>query len=348
MKVAFDISPLKSGHQFRGVGNYTKNLFDSLASLRISNFSVEPLAEDKIPSDVDVVHYPYFDLFSLSLPFIKSKPTVVTIHDVIPLIFPKYFPAGLRGRIKYLIQKKSLASCSAAITDSEVSKKDIIKYLDFPAEKIHVVHLAPGSEFKRLKLTKEDDLRKKYQLPEKFVLYVGDINWNKNVPGLVRACDNLDVSLIIVGRQAAQKADNVNHIENQDLVWLQKQAEGNRRIVLMGFVSGGELAKIYNLASVYCQPSFYEGFGLPVLEAMACGCPVVASQGGSLPEISGGAALEFDHQNTEDGLIRSLEKVMSNKAFREKLINRGLVWVKKFSWSKTALATYQVYDQISR
>ncbi len=346
MKVAFDISPLKSAHQFRGVGSYTRNLLDALAKLKIPNFSLELIKDGKISSDLNVVHYPYFDLFFLTLPLLKNKPTVATIHDVIPLIFPKNFPAGLRGKAKLLLQKKSLASVSAVITDSEVSKGDIGKYLDFPKEKIFVVHLAPGREFKKLNLSKDDEIRKKYQLPEKFVLYVGDINWNKNIPGLVKACESIKTPLVIVGKQAKENINNSSHPENQDLVWLQKQAKDNKQIILTGFVSNEELAVIYNLATVYCQPSFYEGFGLPVLEAMACGCPVVAAQAGSLPEISGEAALPANPHDT-NSLANAIRKVMSNKILREKLMKKGLVWVKKFSWQKTALATYRVYDQIS-
>lgn len=346
MKVAFDISPLKSAHQFRGVGSYTKNLLDALTKLQIPNFSLEPIKDGKIPSNSDVVHYPYFDLFFLTLPFLKNKPTVVTIHDVIPLIFPNSFPAGLRGKAKLLLQKKSLASVSAVITDSEVSKMDIDKYLDFPKEKIFVVHLAPGGEFKRLSLAKSNEIRTKHRLPEKFVLYVGDINWNKNIPGLVKACENIKTPLVIVGKQARENINDSHHPENQDLVWLQKQVKGNKQIILTGFVPNEELAVIYNLATVYCQPSFYEGFGLPVLEAMACGCPVVASRAGSLPEISGEAALQADPHAT-NSLANAVRRLISNKALRERLMKKGLTWVKKFSWQKTALATYRVYDQIS-
>lgn len=346
MKVAFDVSPLKSAHQFRGVGSYTKNLLDALVKLKIPNFSLELIKDGKIPSDSDVVHYPYFDLFFLTLPFLKNKPTVVTIHDVIPLIFPKNFPAGLRGKMKFLLQKKSLVSCSAVITDSEVSKIDVVRYLDFPKEKIFVVHLAPGGEFKRLKLSKSDGIRKKYQLPDKFVLYVGDINWNKNIPGLVKACESIKTSLVIVGKQARENINNSSHPENQDLVWLQDYCKLHTSVILTGFVFGEELATIYNLATVYCQPSFYEGFGLPVLEAMACGCPVVTARAGSLSEISGEAALQVDPHDI-NSIANAVKRVISDKTLREKLMKKGLTWVKKFSWQKTALATYRVYDQIS-
>lgn len=346
MKVAFDISPLKSAHQFRGVGSYTKNLLDALTKLEIPNFSLELIKNGKVPSDSDVVHYPYFDLFFLTLPFLKNKPTIVTIHDVTPLIFPKNFPAGLRGKAKLLLQKKSLASVSAVITDSEVSKRDIVKYLDFPQAKISVIYLAPGEEFRQVGPLKDSrKIREKYRLPKNFVLYVGDINWNKNIPRLVKACEAIKTPLVIVGKQAVEKISDPNHRENQDLIWLQNYCRSHSSVILTGFVSGEELVMLYNMADVYCQPSFYEGFGLPILEAMACGCPVVAANAGSLPEISGEAALLVDPRDTSS-MARAINEVISKRVVRERMVEKGLVWSKKFSWRKTALAVYQVYDRI--
>src|SRR4030042_2277645 len=148
MKVAVDISPLKNENRYRGVGIYTKQLVKALQSLNISNFSCQLIENKAMVKDSDLIHYPFFDLFFLTLPLKKSKPTVVTIHDVIPLIFPEHYPAGIRGNSKFQVQNLSLRGVKAIITDSENSKRDIFKYLRYPKEKIYVVPLAPGQEFK--------------------------------------------------------------------------------------------------------------------------------------------------------------------------------------------------------
>ena len=135
MKVAIDVSPLKNANRYRGVGIYTQQLVKSLQSLNISNFSCQLIEDKTMVKDSDLIHYPFFDLFFLTLPLKKEKPTVVTIHDVIPLVFSEHYPVGLRGAFKFQIQKNSLKNVRAVITDSENSKKDIFKYLNYPKEK---------------------------------------------------------------------------------------------------------------------------------------------------------------------------------------------------------------------
>ena len=178
MNIAIDITPLKTEHGRRGVGVYTNNLIKSLGQYEKKHSYSFFTRGQKIPKNADIVHYPYFDPFFLTLPIIKAKPTVVTVHDVIPLVFPAKFPAGLRGNLKWQIQKLSLLGIRRVITDSESSKKDISKITGFDANRIDVVYLAPDPIFKPLR-------REKRTNP--YVLYVGDVNWNKNVPGLFRA-----------------------------------------------------------------------------------------------------------------------------------------------------------------
>lgn len=337
MKVAIDVSPLKSAHQFRGVGSYTKRLVEALQLIKLPNFSVQLVEKGKIPDNCDIVHYSYFDLFWLTLPLRKPKPTVVTIHDVIPLVFPQHFPPGIKGKIKFQIQKFSLREVKAVITDSQNSKIDVFKYLNYPKERIYVVPLAPGKEFRRL------EAGKKYKLPQRFVLYVGDVNYNKNIPGLVKACEKIKVPLVIVGKQAVEKDIDRRHPENKDLVWLQDHR--NQSVILTGFVPNEDLVAIYNLAAVYCQPSFYEGFGLPVLEAMACGCPVVAANTSSLPEVCGKAAVMVNPYDIND-IVTGLKKVLYDISIYDILRKRESAWVKKFTWEKTARETIKVYQKV--
>lgn len=347
--IAIDTSPLKTGHAVRGIGIYTKNLIEAFGKFPFDfaqgrQIQIEEYDKKK---NYDIIHYPYFDLFNNTLPIIKKATTVVTIHDVIPLLFPKYYPPGIKGQIRFLIQKYSLQSVSAVITDSECSKRDIVKYLNFPDKKIYVIYLAPSENIKRIEdESQKSAIKKRYNLPNNFVLYTGGINYNKNIPNLVRACEVINIPLVIVGKQAADKSIDKNHIENRDLVWLQNYVDKHQKqVLLVGFVSESDLSAIYSLATLYCQPSYYEGFGIPVLEAMVCGCPVVCSNNSSLREITGNAAVKFDPLKKND-LENTLKKVLNDKLLRTGMVQEGLLQVKKFSWEKTARETQSVYEKI--
>lgn len=336
IKVAIDTSLLHDQSRFRGIGFYTKNLIEALRNLRESDFSAVLMEKGKIPYDCDLIHYPFFDFFFLTLPLRKSCKSVVTIHDCIPLVFPKRYPPGIKGKINLELQRFSLKSISRIITDSESSRRDIIKYLNYPAEKIDVVYLAPANKVARIGDKKFlENLISKFNLPNKFVLYVGDVNYNKNLPGLVKACRLASLPLVIVGKQAISKNFEPDNIENQSLVEFNQMTEGKKDVLRVGFVEEKDLAGFYTLASVYCQPSFYEGFGLQILEAMSCGCPVVTSNVSSLPEVAGEAALLVDPYNIEE-IAEAIKKIISDRQAVEKLVKLGFEQVKKFSWEKTA------------
>ena len=353
ISVAIDISPLKNANRFRGVGFYTKNLVDNLQELikkdkKYSQFKITLIDEQFNNSAIQqfsLLHYPYFDIFFPTLPK-KIKPTVVTVHDLTPLVFPKHHPAGIRGKINWTKQKKRLQQVEAIITDSQNSKEDIIGLVGYPAEQVFVVHLGVGKNFRKIKSGKTKlAIKNKYCLPERFIFYVGDVNWNKNIPGLVKACRRAGVPLVIAGKQAISQDYDRDHPENQDLVWLQKEAQKDSNVRLLGFVADEDLPVLYNLATVYCQPSFYEGFGMTVVEAMACGCPVISSNQGSLPEIGGQAVLYFDpHQ--DGSLVQALETILEDGDLALELSKRGLLQAKKFSWSKCARETLMVYREI--
>jgi len=349
MKVAIDILPLQTSHQYRGIGAYTRNLVDALQSIKLPNFSLQLIKQGKIPQDCNLVHYPYFDLFWLTLPLRKVLPTVVTIHDVIPLVFPDKFPKGIKGWLKFQPQRFSLKSVSAVITDSQNSKKDISQYLEIPREKIFVVPLAPNKEFKPVKSTKlVNSIKVKYSLPDEFILYVGDVNWNKNVEGLIKAMSNVkcqmsNVKLVLVGKAFEDK----NLKETRLILQLIKELNLIDQTKILGWVPREDLVAICNLATVYCQPSFYEGFGLPVLEAMACGCPVVVANTSSLSEICGNAAVMVNPQEVNE-MGKELVRVIVDGELRRKLIEKGIEQIKKFSWKKVAEQTVEVYQKVLR
>ncbi|HUW22045.1 MAG TPA: glycosyltransferase family 1 protein [Candidatus Bathyarchaeia archaeon] len=346
MNIAVDISPLKSGHRYRGIGKYTQKLVDNLQKVDCQNrFFLISDKDRRLISQADLIHYPFFDLFFLTLPVVKRVKTVVTIHDLIPLVFPVQYPPGIRGKIKFGLQKLSLKNTKAVITDSYSSKRDILRFLKIPANKIFIVYLAPDEDFRPLgNKAVLAAIREKYRLPPSFVLYVGDVNYNKNVLGLIKACLEIKMPVVIIGKQAVQSDFNPDHPENQPLALLIKVYGDNKGVIRLGFVPTKDLVAIYNLASVYCQPSFYEGFGLPLLEAMRCGCPVVSSNRSSLPEVCGKAAVLVNPK--PDGLARGLKLVLNDLALRKKLVEKGFRQASNFSWIKTARKTIEIYEKV--
>ena len=358
MNIAFDISPLKGdradSHKVRGSGFYVENLKKALEQYDNSNKYTFFARGDKLPKNIDLVHYPYFEPFFLTLPFKKLVPTVVTVHDLTPLVFPEHFPAGIKGNIKWQIQKKSLLGCQAIVTDSENSKKDIGRFTNIPGEKIHVVYLAPAPEFKKLPARQASpgeaggEIKQKYHLPDIFVLYVGDVTWNKNLPKLLQAIKTINIPLVMVGKALVEDNFDKNNRWNQDLIKVQEECRRNKKILRLGFVPEDDLAKIYNQAHVLTMPSLYEGFGLPVLEALACGCPVITSRNSSLKEISGESAIYIDPENIDNITSRTSQILNLKRESDEykKLQQAGMSWVAKFSWEKTAKETINIYNQV--
>jgi len=345
MKIAIDSRPLTGGHAVRGVGAYTKSLIEYLK--KIKKIKVDVVDFQKIDlSKYDVAHYTYFHPFFLTLPFNKKTKVVVTIHDLIPLIYPKHYPPGWRGRFKFLIQKVLVKRTEGIITVSETSKKDIVRFLGVPQEKIRVVYEAPREIFKKLE-TGDWKLRikKRYDLPNRFVLYVGDVNYNKNILGLARACKMAKTPLVIVGKQAANEEADLSHPENQLFAEFLGEYGEDPNVLRLGFIPDEDLVAIYNSAAVYCQPSFYEGFGLPVLEAMACGTPVVAAKTQALVEIADKAAFFADPKEPKD-IAEKISELLENSELRAQLIRKSRERVKEFSWTRTAKETADFYRQL--
>jgi len=355
MKIAIDMSPLKTGnflqHRVRGTGFYLENLKRSFLKYYPENEYIFFTRGEKLPNDVDVVHYPYFEPFFLTLPLFSGNKSVVTIHDMTPLVFPNHFKSGLRGNAKWQIQKMALQGMKMVITDSQSSKRDIMKYVGIPEDKIKVVYLAAGSEFKVLdRRSSILDLRSKYKLPQEFILYVGDATWNKNLPRLIEAAIKASVPLVMIGKALIDKVTDINNPWNKDLLKVQNMIENQRSksqdlITRLGFVSSEDLVALYNVATVFVMPSIYEGFGLPVLEAMSCGCPAVTSKEGSLAEVAGDAARIVDPYSV-DSIAQGMKEVFGDLALRKELSQKGLIQAKKFTWDKMAKETMDVYKSI--
>lgn len=351
MTIGIDISPLESGHylqhRVRGTGFYIQNLQKSLQKYYPDNRYILFNSEEGLSEKTDLVHYPYFEPFFLTLPFSSKNKKVVTVHDLTPLVFPEQFKSGLRGMLKWHIQKLALRTADAIITDSESSKKDIIKYAGINKNKIKVVYLAAGEEFKMINdgETVIKEVRRKYKLPEKFALYVGDATWNKNLPRLIEAVSRINVPLAMVGKALVDKKIDTQNPWNKDLVKVQKLAEESQNIFRLSFVSSEDLVALYNSANLFVMPSIYEGFGLPILEAMNCGCPVLSSREGSLAEVTGEAGRYVDPYDI-GSIAQGIKEVFSDSSLQKELSRKGLVQAKKFTWKKTADETMGVYKGI--
>jgi glycosyltransferase involved in cell wall biosynthesis len=282
MRVGIHLGGSQGGHELRGIGVHTSELVKALGKIKDKDVEV---SEYKPGGKYDIVHYTVFKPFQFSIPFEKeAKKVVLTIHDLIPLIYPKHYPGGIKGNLIFLIQKLLIKrNVDAIITISETSKKDICRFLGVDPSKVYVVYLAPKDIFKPITdkrlLTA---VQKKYNLPNSFALYVGDVNYNKNIPGLIEMCKEAGIQLVIAGKQA--KDIEKQDLSHPELIHLKGLDWSN--VSQLGYVSDGDLAAIYNLADVYIQPSLYEGFALPVLEAKACGTWVIASKIQAHVEIS--------------------------------------------------------------
>jgi glycosyltransferase involved in cell wall biosynthesis len=367
IKVAIDSNPLVSGHKVRGIGVMVR---EEIKAIQKVNNGVTLNAVDFSKTDLskyDIVHYPLFFPYQITLPPTKlAKKVIVTIQDLIHLIYPKKYPPGIKGKMNFLKQKKRLKYVDAIITISETSKKDICRLLDFPPEKVHVCYLAPHKYFKTIKnKDRLEKIKKKYHLPSKYVLYIGDINYNKNIPTLIEACKIAKTPLVLVGKQAKEIENtgllslmdisgpmdwirflfDIPHPEHAHYEKILNEFKNNNNIKRLGFVPDADIGEIMNMATVYCQPSYYEGFGLPVIEAMASETPVVISKTNCLVEVAEAAALIADPNDPKD-LAEKITTVIKDKKVRKELIEKGFKRQKDFSWQKTAENMIDVYKSV--
>jgi len=302
----------------------------------------------------DLLHFPYDSAVAW-----KRGPFVVTMHDVKPLIYgTDRSRRNLNRFIEGLLIRDKWASIDHILTDSQCSKRDIVEHLGIPEDRITVVY--PGVElgrFQPVPLENQVEVEAKVKadhgrrnaLPSTltcgrsrpYVLCVAGADPSKNVETLVEAFARLALplrdkhDLVLVGdfRRRADLRDLVGR------VGIEKQT------VFTGIVSDDQLIDLYQHASLFVFPSRYEGFGLPVLEAMACGCPVICSNVSSLPEVAGDAALLVDPSGMA-GLACEMERVLTDSHLRQGLRERGLTQAAKFTWDRTARETIAVYKKV--
>ena len=346
MKIAIDCGPLTDANSIRGVGAYTKHLVTSLQNLsKRKGFTIDAIdAKNSNLSQYDVIHYPFFDFFKNTLPIHKNVKTVVTIHDTIPLLYPLHYPPGLKGSIQLFRQKRALKSISHVITISETSKKDIVRYLPVDANKITSIYEGPTIVERDITQKEIIQLKEKYGLPEKFILYIGDVNWNKNILTLCKAAEKTKIPVVIIGSAAVSDNFDRNHIENRSLVELQEKYGNSPYVIRLGYVSD-DLTAFFKAAFCYCQPSFYEGFGLSVLDALIAKTPVICARTQALVEIYENGCEFFDPKSVES-LVLAIENIKNMSDTKER-ISFGYKLAKTFSWEKTAEQTYEIYKKVT-
>jgi len=287
----------------------------------------------------DLFHAPHY-----ILPPLINCRSVVTIHDTIHMMFPQYLP----GRLAYGYARASLwvatRRSNRILTVSETSKSDILRRFRVSADKVTVIYNAiderlsqapPDEAFERVRI--------RYQLRDPFALYVGNIKPHKNLERLIDAFDRLrrqegfdSLRLVIIGDEISKY---------QGLRRAVHQHKLHKQVRFFGFVPVDTLSVLYRLASVFVFPSLYEGFGLPPLEAMASGTPVVTSNVSSLPEVVGDAAILVDPYDP-DSIADGMKQVLTDTELRAELIRRGLAKVREYSWEQSVARVREVYEEV--
>jgi len=375
MRIAIDLRPaLKKG---TGVGTYVQNLVENLALIdqenhyclfsssfkdrfpreklslpdnfcvkdyripvRLLNFlwhkyRFPPL--DYLTGEVDVTHSPH----PLLLPAKKGK-RIITIHD---LFFWEH-PEMTKGEVRrdYL----TLTELHAHVADgiiavSENTKKDIIRLLKVPAEKVKVIYQGVAESFRhRLSPQSLSSLRKRFSLNGDYLLFVGAIEPRKNLVNLLRAFKGVvkknfgELKLVIAGERSWHTEEFDRELQSPDL---------KERVVLTGYLSSEELAGLYQAARMLIFPSLGEGFGLPLVEAMASGIPIVSSKTSCIPEVVGDAAILIDPHSPQE-IEEAICSLLTDSKLAEELTRRGLERSYRFSWKETAKQTLQLYRQI--
>jgi glycosyltransferase involved in cell wall biosynthesis len=271
---------------------------------------------------------------------LRHPQTVVTIHDLGYLHEPEAHPPAQRRMLEWTTRW----SCRAArkiIAISNSTKHDLVTKYGLPDQKIRVIHHGIDPTFRRATLPEIERVRSHYALPERYVLFVGTVQPRKNIARIAAAMMQLEAAGLPHKLVVAGKAGWLGEEVEQVIAALARAD----LVLRLGYVAQGDLAALYSGADAFCFPSMYEGFGLPVLEAMACEVPLIVSDRGSLPEIAGDAAIIVDPTST-DQIAEALVRVLTNPAERTLLVEAGKRRVRDFSWTKSASETLRLLVEV--
>jgi glycosyltransferase involved in cell wall biosynthesis len=358
-------------HDF-GIGTYIRNLLRQLSRLdRDSEFvvlcrpddreSLASLGENFRPLPETSRNYSIAEQLTVPLALRREKVTlfhaphyvlpplvrcrsVVTIHDCIHLMFPQYLPNRLALTYARASIRLAARHATRVMTVSESSKRDILRFVDLPPDKIDVIYNAYDERF-GIEPREEDvvRVRERYQLHDEFVLYAGNVKPHKNLERLItafhlvrqRGLDHL--KLVLIGDEISKYAALRRAVHRYQL---------HQYVRFLGYLPEETLAVMYRLSGVFVFPSLYEGFGLPPLEAMASGTPVVTSNVSSLPEVAGDAAVLVDPYDPE-ALADAMTRVLTDEALRKDLRRRGLERARQFSWEQSVRRVREIYGEVA-
>lgn len=285
---------------------------------------------------LDVFHTPIG-----AVPMLGLAPSVVTVHDLAFLKYPDQLPSSRRA---WLIAATRLSARRAAkiITVSQATARDLQEWLNVPDERIQAIPLATSGNVQKVEGTSLDVFRMKWNIDRPYVLAVGTLEPRKNLPTLLRAFakikDDIDHQLVLVGPEGWLNGELKATLEDLNL---------GDRVRLTGFVSDEELGGWYSAADLFAFPSYYEGFGLPSIEAMRCGAPVLASDNSAFPEVIGQAGVMIPADD-EKAWADSMLDLLTDESKRETLRQRGFSRANLFSWDRTAKSTYDVYREVAK
>jgi len=349
MRVALDGMPLTS--PLTGVGHYTAELAKSLTVVspddQFELLSPEPSLLDRrwwsvgLPLRLATSSFDLFHGTNYEVPLWSRRPSVVTIHDLSLLLHPEAHEPHLVRRARWRLPLM-VKTASKIITPSTSVKNEVCETLRVAADKVAVTPEAPRSVFKRTEDVETIETRRRLGIADDFILFVGTIEPRKNLQRLLDAFEqllrtsSLAPQLVIAGGQGWLMDDFPATIK-------QKRLED--RVCLTGYLHDDDLAALYSSCRVFVYPSLYEGFGLPPLEAMACGAPVIASRIPSISETVGSAAQLVDPYNPTE-LCQALVEMLSDEKMRSHFSQAGAEQVKKFTWEQTAIKTLEIYRQV--
>ena len=314
-----------------GAGNWGKLRFEQL---------LFPKTAKAIGADV--AHVPYWG--SALNP---RLPTVVTVHDIIPRVLPEYHGSPA-VRLYTGLVSAAAANADLILADSDASRNDILTHLHLPPEKVRTVYLAPAPQYQPAETWDEiDAVTEKYNLPEVFALYMGGFDVRKNLRALLHAWTFVatglgeDVKLVLAGKLPPADTDFF-----PDPLKLARELGIEQYIVTPGWIDESDKPALYSAARLFVYPSRYEGFGLPVLEAMACGTPVVTTTAASLPELVGADAFQVDPDDTKHMAAPIISLTIQEDTHNE-MANRAYRRAQEFSWQITARKTLQAYRDVT-
>lgn len=281
----------------------------------------------------------YLALVSYIIPALGVKNSVVFVPDLVAFLFPqKHDPKAVFLERRFL--KRALSQSRRVVAISDATKKDLQRLFALPSSKIDVIYLA-ANQCQQKSPSFLAEVRRKYNLPSEFILFAGTLEPRKNLVRLIEAYHELplkeEYGLVIAGKKGWYYEEIFQRVRQLNL---------EQYVRFLGYIKRKDLIALYHLAAVFVYPSLYEGFGLPPLEAMACGTPVITSNISSLPEVAEGAALLVNPRNVAE-IAEALERILTDQELRVRLARLGRERAKKFSWEKTARETLKILERVT-